>query len=224
MRRPEPWFATVEMLLRPALVAWFNWNFEGEEHVPREGPLLVAANHVSHFDPLADGLMLVRSGRRPRYLAKSDLWGNAVLRTVLNGTRQIPVERGSGSNAPLENAVRALKDGECVVIYPEATTTRNPDRMPMQGKTGVARLSLASGVPVLPIAVWGTHHIFQRGEKGGLAFGRPIWLNAGAPIDLPDGFAGKDDAATLRAATDRIMDELAALVSDLRDRYPARWA
>ncbi|HEY1331272.1 MAG TPA: lysophospholipid acyltransferase family protein [Actinomycetota bacterium] len=224
MRRPEPFFTTIEWILRPALGAWFNWRFEGEEHIPSQGPLLVAANHVSQFDPLADGLMLVRAGRHPRYLAKNDLWDNGFLRFVLNASHQIPVQRGSGSAAPLDSAVRALKDGECVVVYPEATTTRNPDQLPMQGKTGIARLALTAEVPVLPIAVWGSHHIFQKGQPKNLTFGRPIWLRAGAPIDFSDRVGYQEDPTALREVTDAIMGELTVLVTDLRSRYPQRWA
>ena len=154
MRPPEPWYRFAVTTLRPPIALWFNWRFEGMEHIPHDGPLLVAANHVSYFDPLAHGYMLVRAGRRPRYLAKKELYGNWFLRNLLDGAKQIPVERGTGSAAPVEAASKALKDGEVVVVYPEGTVTRNPDFTPMQAKTGIARLTLATDVPVLPIAVW----------------------------------------------------------------------
>jgi 1-acyl-sn-glycerol-3-phosphate acyltransferase len=203
---------------------WFNWRFEGLDHIPREGPVLVACNHISYLDPLAHGYMLVKAGRRPRYLAKKELFGNPLLRSVLRGMKQIPVERGSGSAAPVEAAREALKEGEVVLVYPEATITTNPDCSPMRGKTGIARLALTEEVPVLPIAVWGSQNVWQRKGMQSLKFGRPIWLKAGPPLDFSQFEGQRDDSLALRKVTDTVMDELARLVTDLRTRYPHRWA
>jgi 1-acyl-sn-glycerol-3-phosphate acyltransferase len=123
----------------------------------------------------------------------------------------------------VDAAVEGLERGQAVVIYPEATTTRNADHTPMQGKTGIARVAIRSGVPVLPLAVWGTHHILQRGQYG-LNFRRAIWVRAGRPMDFGE-YAGQDeDSAVLRKVTDEVMDELTRLVDDMRREYPARWA
>jgi 1-acyl-sn-glycerol-3-phosphate acyltransferase len=221
--QPEPWFRLAELTLRPLLALWFDWRLQGLDRVPREGPLLVAANHVSYLDPLAHGYLLVRAGRRPRFLAKRELFDHPLLRPVLAGTRQIPVERGSGSGAPLEAARRALEAREAVVVYPEATITRNPDFTPMQGKTGVARLALSTGVPVLPVAVWGSQYVWPREGRRDLRLGRPIWLAVGTPLDL-SGLGAPEDPGTLRRATEAVMAALGGLVEGLRSRYPARWA
>ena len=223
MPRPEPWYRFAEMTLRPPIALWFNWHFEGMEHIPREGPVLVACNHISYFDPLAHALMVIRAGRRPRFLAKKELYGNAFLKLVLEGAGQIPVERGSGSVAPVEEARNALKQGECVMVYPEGTITKNPDFTPMQGRTGVARLTLTSEVPVLPIAVWGSQNVWQREGARSLAFGRPIWLVAGPPMDFSEFDGRQSDPAVLRTVTDAVIDELSRLVEDLRSRYPKQW-
>lgn len=223
MARPEPWYRFTELTLRPIIALWFNWRFEGTENIPSEGPLLVASNHISYLDPLAHGYMLVKSGRRPRFLAKNELYGNLVMRSLLHGTGQIPVERGSGSHAPVEAASRALKEGEAVIVYPEGTVTTTADFSPMRGKTGIARLSLASDVPVLPIAVWGSQHVWQRDGARSLTFGRPIWVKAGPPMDFSQFEGQEDDPQTLRKVTDTVMDELTRLVNDLRSRYPKRW-
>jgi 1-acyl-sn-glycerol-3-phosphate acyltransferase len=224
VRRPEPWYRFAVTALRPPVSLWFNWHFEGLENVPREGPLLVACNHISYFDPLAHGLMMLKAGRRPRFFAKQELYGNWLLRNVLEGAKQIKVERGSGSATPVQSAVAALKRGEAVMIYPESTITRNPDHTPMQGKTGVARLTLATEVPVLPVAVWGSQAVWQREGKGSLAFGRPIWLKAGPPLDFSEYEGQQDDSEVLRTITGTVMDELTQLVNDLRARYPKRWS
>lgn len=223
MRRPEPWYRFAVTTLRPPIALWFNWRFEGMEHIPEEGPVLVAANHISYFDPLAHGYMLVKAGRRPRYLAKSELYNNWLLRHVLEGAKQIRVERGSGSTEPLDNAGRALKAGEVVVVYPEGTVTKNPDYTPMQAKTGIARLTLATDVPVVPIAVWGSQNVWQRDGARSLAFGRPIWVKAGPPLDFSRFDGQENEPAALREVADTVMDELSRLVIDLRQRYPKRW-
>jgi 1-acyl-sn-glycerol-3-phosphate acyltransferase len=221
--RLEPWYSLAKNVLRPPLWLWFDWTFEGLEHVPPEGPVLVACNHISYLDPLAHGYFLVKAGRRPRFLAKIELFRNPVTGPVLRGAGQIPVRRGSGERGPLELALKALHDGEVVVVYPESTITTNPDLSPMRGKAGIARLTLASHVPVVPLAVWGSAPVWQRGSRD-LRFGRPIWVKAGPPLDFSDHEPGRDDPAVLRRVTDQVMAELSLLVEDLRARYPKRWA
>lgn len=223
MRRPEPWYRFALFTLRPAISLWFNWRFEGMENIPAEGPLLVACNHISYLDPLAHGLMLVRAGRLPRFLAKKELYEEWLVRRALEGARHIPVERGSGSMAPVVAAVKALKEGEAVIVYPEATITKNPDWTPMHGKTGIARLALAAEVPVLPVALWGSQAVWQREGLRGMAFGRPLWLKAGVPLDFSEFEGRQDDHAVLRKVTDTVMEAIARLVADLRSRYPKRW-
>jgi 1-acyl-sn-glycerol-3-phosphate acyltransferase len=223
VRKTEPWYRLAELTVRPPLATWFNWRFEGLEHIPSEGPVLVACNHLSYFDPLAHGYMLVKAGRRPRYLAKKELFGNLVMRSLLRGTKQIPVDRGSGSAAPVEAAQEALRRGEVVLVYPEATITDHPDFSPMRGKTGIARLTLGAEVPVLPMAVWGSQYVWRRPSRRRFTFGRPIWVKAGPPLDFSAYADRQDEPVALRKVTDAVMDELIRLVDDLRSRYPKRW-
>jgi 1-acyl-sn-glycerol-3-phosphate acyltransferase len=224
VQKPEPWFDVAHLALRPSIALWFNWRFEGMEHIPREGPVLVACNHISYFDPLAHAYMMVKAGRHARFLAKKELYGNWFMRHVLEGAGQIPVERGSGSMAPVNSAVKALKAGEAVMVYPEGTITKNSDFTPMQGRTGIARLTLASEVPVLPMAVWGSQHVWQRDGARSLRFGRPIWVKAGPAMDLSEFEERRDEPEVLRQVTDTIMEELTRLVGELRSRYPKEWS
>ena len=210
-------------VLIPPIWLWFDWRFEGFEHIPREGPALVACNHVSHFDPLAHGYFLVKAGRRPRFLAKVELFRNPIAGPVLRGARQIPVRRGSGDRAPVEVGAKALRQGEVVVIYPEATVTTNPDFSPMRAKTGIARLGLDAGVPVIPLAVWGSAPVWRRGSRS-VRLGRPIWVKAGPPLDFSSYEDRAGDPGVLRQVTDEVMAQLSLLVDDLRERYPKRWA
>jgi 1-acyl-sn-glycerol-3-phosphate acyltransferase len=210
-------------VLIPPIWLWFEWRFDGLEHIPAEGPALVACNHISYFDPLAHGYFLVKAGRRPRFLTKVELFRNPIAGPVLRGARQIPVRRGSGDRAPVEFGSKALRQGEVVVVYPESTVTKNPDSSPMRGKTGIARLSLATGVPVIPLAVWGSAPVWRRGSRI-TRYGRPIWVKAGLPLHFGEHEDQAEDPATLRAVTDEVMAQLSLLVDDLRERYPKRWA
>src|SRR5207247_11158303 len=108
--RIELCFRSAEAVLLPTIKGWFNWRFEGLEHVPRDGPALVAANHISYFDPLAHAYMLVKAHRKPRFLAKSELYESWLFRHLLEGAHQIKVVRGSGDSSPVDNAKKALAD------------------------------------------------------------------------------------------------------------------
>jgi 1-acyl-sn-glycerol-3-phosphate acyltransferase len=219
----EPWYHVLKTLIRPPVRLWFNWRLEGIDRVPAEGPLIVAGNHLSYLDPFAHAFFVMEAGRRPRFLAKRELFENPLVGAALRGAGQIPVDRGTGDRTPLDAAERALEAGEVVVVYPEGTSaTTNEDFSPARGKTGVVRLAQRTGVPVLPVATWGGQFVWRRSGRQSLAFGRPVWLLAGSPLETKGG----PDAGTsvVRAETDRLMTELGTLVDQLRERYPARWA
>ena len=203
---------------------WFTWRFEGLEHIPSEGPAIVVCNHLSYLDPLANARAVMKAGRRPRFLAKDDLFKIPVVGSAFRGAKQIPVSRGSRDASPLRAALRSLTEGEIVVIYPEGTVTTRSDHLPMEGKTGAVRLSLASGVPITPLANWGSQAVWQKSGKGSLKYGRPVWLRVGGPIDLSSRREEADDPAAVRAMTDGVMDTLTTMVVDLRDHYPERWS
>lgn len=220
----EPWFRAAELALRPPLQLWFNWRFEGLEAVPADGPIIIVGNHLSYLDPLAHALFVVKAGRRPRFLAKQELFDTRLVGTVLRGARQIPVRRGTGDRSPLDEAARAVAAGEILVVYPEGTsTTTNADFSPGPGKTGAIRLSLDTGVPILPVATWGGQYVWRKSGIEHLEFGRPIWLLADEPFQPAERLQDGRDRDALRALTDEMMARLAALVDRLRVRYPARW-
>jgi 1-acyl-sn-glycerol-3-phosphate acyltransferase len=220
----EPWYHVAKTVALPPVRLWFDWRFEDLDRIAAEGPAIVACNHISYLDPLANAYAVVKAGRRPRFLAKDDLFKIPVVGSAFRGARQIPVSRGSGDQTPLRLAVKALTEGECVVIYPEGTVTKRPDHRPMQGKTGAVRLSLATGIPITPLASWGSHVVWQKSGPGSLKFGRPVWLRAGDPVSFEGREDQADDRAALHSMTAEVMSALTDLVDDLRARYPERWS
>ena len=220
----EPWYQVGRHLLLPPLRLWFNWRFEGWEHIEQDGPLLVASNHIGYIDSLAVANMLTYVDRKPRMLGKAEMFDEPGLGWAFRRFRHIPVQRGSGSTAPLEEARRRLEADETVVIYPEGTVTKREDGLPQRAKAGLGWLAITSGVPVTPIAGWGTQAIWQKSGPGNLRPGRPIWIKAGPPIDFSAYRGRQDDVAALREVTDQMMAALTGLVVDLKARYPQRWA
>jgi 1-acyl-sn-glycerol-3-phosphate acyltransferase len=220
----EPWYDIARLVAIPPVKFWFNWKFEDLDGIPRTGPAIVAVNHISYLDPFVNGYAVMKAGRRPRFLAKEELFKIPVVGTVIRGAHQIPVDRGSGGATPLVSARNALAAGEVVVIYPEGTVTKNPEFLPMQGKTGTVRLSLTSGVPITPLVSWGSQAVWQKSGRGSLKFGRPVWVKAGPPIDFSGRADLADDRDALHEMTDELMAALTGLALDLRSRYPKRWS
>ncbi len=208
----------------PFLRAWFRWRFEGLEMIPAQGPALIACNHASYLDPLVNAYAVVRAHRRPRFLAKADLFRAFGIRWAMKGTRQIPVARGTGDQSPLRNAEAALRAGEVVVIYPEGTVTRRADGLPMEGKTGTVRLAIATGVPIIPMVSWGSAPVWQKSGPGSLRPGRPVWVRAGSPIDVGSSGVNVEDHDGVRRLTEELMATLTEQVEALRATYPAAWS
>jgi len=125
-------------LCRP-LGRWGRLRVEGLEALPASGPVLVIGNHDSYWDPVLIGLA-ARRRRQIRALAKSSLWRVPGLGPVLNGMGQIPIVRGAGDAAAMENAIEALRDGSCIGVFPEGTTSRGRT---LRARSGVGRLALA---------------------------------------------------------------------------------
>jgi 1-acyl-sn-glycerol-3-phosphate acyltransferase len=192
------------------------------ETIPATGGCILVLNHVSHIDPLTAAHIVYDHGRKPRYLAKSGLFKNKALGYFLRGAGQIPVERLSkNAKGAFDAAVAAVESGECVVVYPEGTLTRDPDLWPMQGKTGAARIALETGCPVVPIGQWGAHDLLYPYAKKPHLFPRTqITMKVGDPVPLEDLRAEPISNDVINEATRRIMDALTALVAELRHEEP----
>lgn len=221
LRRLGFWYAVAACILKPLTWAFMKRDWRGLEHVPADGGVILAANHISHADPVAFADFIVYgTGRIARFLAKSTLFqGRGLVGQVMRGAGQIPVHRHTAdASLALRDAVDALRRGECVAIYPEGTVTRDPQKWPMLAKTGVARLALLSGAPVIPVAQWGAEQILDSYRTRGLHLlpRRTMHFVAGPAVDL-SGYVGKDlTAEVLRAATDEIMAAITRLLEELR--------
>ncbi|MCD0448358.1 1-acyl-sn-glycerol-3-phosphate acyltransferase [Actinocorallia sp. API 0066] len=221
-RYSPAWRTFAQLLLRPLLFALMARGWRGRSHIPRSGGVIIAANHVSEADPLALAHFVYKAGRFPVFLAKDVLFRLPVLGPLLTAVGQIPVARGTaGAARSLADAREALEAGQCVVFYPEGTCTRDPRLWPMRAKTGVARLALETGAPVIPVAQWGAHELlpYASGKLSPLPR-KAMRVAAGAPVDLTAYADGAADADTLRAATDEIMRTITALLGELRGQEP----
>ena len=217
------WRGASQLILRPTIRALMKFDWQGQEHfIPPGRGMIVAVNHLSYADVLAVALFCDQAGRYPTFLAKSSLFEIKGLGPILVKLGQLPVYRGQADAAlVLRDAEQGVRDGSCVVFYPEGTVTRDPAQWPMQAKTGVARLALATGAPVIPVGQWGAQDILPYGTVKPHVFPRKtVQMIAGPPVDLSE-FAGRPlDNPTLREATDKIMADVAALVGKIRGEVP----
>lgn len=212
----------------PLIAALFKLEIEGAEKLPREGAYVLAPNHYSEADPLAVALAVWKSGRAPRFMAKESLFRVPVLGWILRSTGMVPVARSSSAASArqtLETSETLVRLGRGVIVYPEGTLTREPDLWPMRGKTGAVRLALADDIPVIPMAHWGVQQVMPRYGKLKLwPLRRRVQVVFGDPVDLA-AFRSGDQPVNLVAATDRVMADVADLLSQLRgEPAPAeRW-
>ncbi len=221
-RESAPWaYRFLARMVHGLLGGLIRRNWAGQEKIP-QGGVLIVSNHLSNFDVLALGEYLIWSGRWPRFLGKSEIWKVPVVGWFARQCRQIPVVRNTDrAKDALIHARAALEAGECVAIFPEGTITADPDGWPMTGRLGAARLALATGAPVIPLAHIGSdallggkhlklHRLFSLRR-------RPVCVMAAAPVDLS--VFPTDSEPTrqeLEAATDKIMTALTDVVSRLR--------
>jgi 1-acyl-sn-glycerol-3-phosphate acyltransferase len=211
------------VLLGPLLRLVFRPRVEGEEHVPEEGPAILASNHLSYADWL---FMPLTIPRRVTFVAKAEYFTTPgfkgrLQKMFFSGAGQVPIDRSGASAAEgaLSSAKRILGNGELFGIFPEGT--RSHDGKLYRGKTGVARLALETGVPVIPVAVLGTDVVAPPGKKFG-TFTRPA-VRFGEPLDFSRYEGLENDRYILRSITDEIMYEIMRLSGqEYVDLYASR--
>ncbi len=193
------------LLIGPVLWVWGRPKITGQQYIPRTGPVILAANHLA----ISDSFYVVQCARRPvMFLAKSDYftqpgWRGRFKRVFFSGMGQIPVDRSGGAAASpaIDAATAILRGGGAWGIHPEGT--RSPDGRMYKGHTGVIRVAVATGTPVVPIALQGT-----AGRTHKNVLHNRVTLDILPPLDLSD--VSLDDDASIRRGTDRLMDAIAA--------------
>jgi 1-acyl-sn-glycerol-3-phosphate acyltransferase len=167
---------TLRAILVPFFLIYLRMQRVGREHLPRSGPLLLASNHRSFLDPFVIGTLI----RRPvYYMAKRELFEKRWQAVLLNALGAFPVDRGAGDTDAMDTARAILARGDCVVLFPEGTRVRTG---PLgEPRRGVGRLALETGVPVAPVAVFGSEHV----RRGWRIRPRKVRLRVGAPVRFP---------------------------------------
>ncbi len=218
-----PWSLKLAVVvIHPVASLLFRLRYRHGERLPRTGPVLLVANHVSVLDPLGCARLVYDHGRIPHFLAKEAVFRGLAGR-ILRNAGQIPVARGSSeARGSLAAAVADLEAGNVVVIYPEGSVTRDEDWWPMRARTGVARLALTTDAVVLPVAQWGPQRVHDYHTKHlHLRLRTPTEYSLGEPVDLTalraEVRAGRPlTPELLRETTDLIMGRVRDLLAELR--------
>lgn len=182
---------------------------EGDEHVPRDGPFIMASNHTSLADPpILGGSVGHRNGRIIHFMAKREIRDWPIIGWLADKSGVFFVRRGEGDRAAQRLALELLAEGRPIAVFPEGTRSR--DGRLGSAKAGVAVLALRSGAPVLPVAIAGTHRIFPGRSR--VPHRSPITVRIGRPLTLGHQPEGRLDRDALNAGTERVMREIAALL------------
>jgi 1-acyl-sn-glycerol-3-phosphate acyltransferase len=196
-------------------VAWralgIKFLITGADHIPSKGGAVLASNHISYLDFALIGTPAVPKKRYIRFMAKKEIFDNKLAGPLMRGMKHISVDREKGSTS-LVHAMRALRAGEVIGIFPEATISLSWEVKEL--KSGAIRLAQGSGVPVIPVAIWGSQRILTKGHKPALWRKKfPIAIKYGEPY-----LVAKD--ADIVAEEERLREKISKLLMDIQSSYP----
>jgi 1-acyl-sn-glycerol-3-phosphate acyltransferase len=195
-------YTIVETILRPVLMFVYRVRITGREHVPESGPCVLAANHVSVMDGFFLGIAVTR---QVRFMAKAELHRVPIVKQILEGAGAFPVERGADAGRAIAAAVKLLERGAVVGVFPEGTSLPDQKR---GYKRGAARLALATGAPLIPVALVGTHLTLEprthriRLPRVRIKIGEPLRVERQEPTEE----AATELTARLQAAIEVLRD------------------
>lgn len=197
-------------LARPELVPYARFDIEGAERIPKKGPGIIVANHRSYFDASAMSILFARAGRTVRFLGKKEVFDVPVVGRAARAFGGIRVERGTGSDEPLQAAAAALRAGQLVAVMPQGTIPRGRAFFDpvLKGRWGAARLAQLTKAPVIPVGLWGTDKVWPRSSR------LPNMLNVTDPpqVRVRVGSPVKLTYQSVARDTERIMEAIVELL------------
>src|SRR4051812_26251831 len=218
-RRDRPYRFVIRLALVVFRLFRFRFDVRGSEHVPATGGAIICSNHVSFFDFTYLGLGALPQHRMVRFMAKSSVFDHWFAGRFMRAMQHIPVDRKAGA-AAFEAAVRALKDGEVVGVFPEATISTSFTVKDL--KAGAARMASQSGAPIIPAAVWGGHRVATKGHVK-LRRGVAVTVILGEPIVADPGEKAQSLLRRTRAAMEQLLDEAQRTYPDQPAGADDRW-
>ena len=175
---------------RPELLPNARFDFNGLANIPTEGPAILVFNHRSYFDPTVVGLALAQAGRSARFLGKEgEVFDAPLVGQLVAAMGGIRVDRGTGSDEPLDRAIEAIESGELIAMAPQGTIPRGPAffEPELKARWGAARLAHATRAPVVPMGLWGTEKVWPRSARlpsFNLTDPPDVLCRVGKPVDL----------------------------------------
>ena len=188
-------------------------SVEGSENIPLDGPAVIATNHIGYLDFVFSGYAARERGRLVRFLAKKEIFDKRGPGWLMRKMKHIPVDRFGAPHESFAASVEALKRGEVIGMFPEATIS--PSFVPRPGKSGAVRMAQEAGAPLIPAAVWGTHRILTKWRPKNFKRKIAIVVNVGKPIIVDP----NDDPDEV---TERLMRRINELLADAQARYPQK--
>ena len=197
-----------------------QFTFYGEAHVPKKGSAILAMNHVGYLDFALAGTAVLPSGRLVRFMAKKEIFDNPIAGPLMRGMKHIAVDRKNGGPSFI-TALRALKAGEIVGVFPEATISQSFELKEM--KSGVVRLAMDSGTPIIPTIVWGSQRIWTKRQKRNFKRNNfPITVAIGTPYRVSAEADIETEMAKLREKMSELLTLAQANYPDIPNGEP--WA
>ena len=203
----------VQALLRPQTMPYVRWKVDGLEHLPTTGPVILVANHRSYFDPIVIGYTTGKAGRAVRFLGKKEVFDAPIVGQIATAMGGIRVERGSGSDVPLDLAADAIAGGEVVGILPQGTIPRGEAFFDphLEGRWGAAKLAARTGAPVIPVGIWGSELVWPRSSRVpnvlNLTHPPTVQVRVGPPVEIKGRSADADTKRIMTAISDLLPAE-----------------
>ncbi|MFI7385396.1 lysophospholipid acyltransferase family protein [Streptomyces sp. NPDC049813] len=186
---------------------------KGSENIPRSGGAVLVSNHISYLDFIFDGLAALPQKRLVRFMAKESVFRHKISGPLMRSMKHIPVDRAQGEHA-YQHALRSLRSGEVIGVFPEATISESFTLKSF--KTGAVRLAQEAGVPLIPMALWGTQRVWTKGRPRNFKRQHiPVTIRVGEALEAPrDQYAG--------AITRRLRERVQELLEAAQRAYPVR--